>query len=379
MTDIASLVASALNLPVKGVTATIDLLDSGATVPFISRYRKERTGSLDEVEVRAIEQQLRRTREMEERREFVRQSIADAGGMTERLSQRLAEATTITEIEDIYAPFKPKKRTRATIAREKGLEPLAKRIMSGQMPRATDDEISGAQDIIAEWASESTRLRNLTRRTMQRTAILTASPTKGKEAELAASPLAGYGTFSQSVRRIASHQYLALRRAERELDCRVVSSALHPRVLHNALRTADVVIYTGVSPTPVIDHDTVAMMKRGVIIFDLTDDCGKAFPSVPTIDLALASPLDISLTEPSRACYINAGSAVARTAAMALSNTFATMLRSIVDTEGLNSALQLLPGLQCAALTFLGKPVNAEIAAAVGRRCVDIGIYLTLS
>lgn len=216
MTDIASLVASALNLPVKGVTATIDLLDSGATVPFISRYRKERTGSLDEVEVRAIEQQLRRTREMEERREFVRQSIADAGGMTERLSQRLAEATTITEIEDIYAPFKPKKRTRATIAREKGLEPLAKRIMSGQMPRATDDEISGARDIIAEWASESTRLRNLTRRTMQRTAILTASPAKGKEAELAASPLAGYGTFSQPVRRIASHQYLALRRAERE-------------------------------------------------------------------------------------------------------------------------------------------------------------------
>lgn len=216
MTDIATLVASALNLPVKGVTATIELLDSGATVPFISRYRKERTGSLDEVEVRAIEQQLRRTREMEERREFVRQSIADAGGMTERLSQRLAEATTITEIEDIYAPFKPKKRTRATIAREKGLEPLAKRIMSGQMPRATDDEISGARDIIAEWASESTRLRNLTRRTMQRTAILTASPAKGKEAELAASPLAGYGTFSQSVRRIASHQYLALRRAERE-------------------------------------------------------------------------------------------------------------------------------------------------------------------
>lgn len=179
--------------------------------------------------------------------------------------------------------------------------------------------------------------------------------------------------------RMFDNDVYRLRRAERELDCRVVSSALHPRVLHNALRTADVVIYTGVSPTPVIDHDTVAMMKRGVIIFDLTDDCGKAFPSVPTIDLALASPLDISLTEPSRACYINAGSAVARTAAMALSNTFATMLRSIVDTEGLNSALQLLPGLQCAALTFLGKPVNAEIAAAVGRRCVDIGIYLTLS
>lgn len=216
MSDIATLVASALNLPVKGVMATIELLDSGATVPFISRYRKERTGSLDEVEVRAIEQQLRRTREMEERREFVRHAIEDAGALTDRLSQRLAEATTMTEIEDIYAPFKPKKRTRATIAREKGLQPLAKRIMSGQIPRATDDEIAGACDIIAEWASESTRLRNLTRHAMQRTAILTASPAKGKEAELAASPLAGYGNFSQSVRRMASHQYLALRRAERE-------------------------------------------------------------------------------------------------------------------------------------------------------------------
>lgn len=216
MSDIATLVASALNLPVKGVIATIELLDSGATVPFISRYRKERTGSLDEVEVRAIEQQLRRTREMEERREFVRHAIEDAGALTDRLSQRLTEATTMTEIEDIYAPFKPKKRTRATIAREKGLEPLAKRIMSGQIPRATDDEIAGACDIIAEWASESTRLRNLTRRAMQRKAILTASPAKGKEAELAASPLAGYGNFSQSVRRMASHQYLALRRAERE-------------------------------------------------------------------------------------------------------------------------------------------------------------------
>lgn len=179
--------------------------------------------------------------------------------------------------------------------------------------------------------------------------------------------------------RMFDNDIYRLRRAERELDCRVVTSALHPRVLENALRTADVVIYTGVSPVPVIDCRTAGVMKRGVIIFDLTDDCGKAFPSIPTIDLALASPLDISLTEPSRACYINAGSAVARTAAMALSNTFSTMLRAIVDTEGVNSALQLLPGLQCAALTFLGKPVNADVAAAVGRRCVDIGLYLSLS
>ena len=179
--------------------------------------------------------------------------------------------------------------------------------------------------------------------------------------------------------RMFDHDIYRLRRAERELSGRIVTSALHPRVIENALRTADVVVYTGVTPTPAFGHDTVALMKRGVIIFDLTADCGKAFPSVPTIDLALASPLDISLTEPSRACYINAGSAAARTAAMALSNTFATMLTSLVDCEGVTNALKLLPGLQRAALTFLGKAVNHEVARRIGRRHVDINIYLTLS
>ena len=179
--------------------------------------------------------------------------------------------------------------------------------------------------------------------------------------------------------RMFDHDVYRLRRAERQLGGRVVTSALHPRVLSNALRTADVVIYTGVNPLPVFDRETVDLMKRGVIIFDLTSDCGRAFPSVPTIDLALASPLDISLTEPSRACYINAGSAVARTAAMALSNTFITMLRDLVDCEGVTNALKLLPGLQCAALTFLGKPVSAELARKVGMRHVDVNIYLTLS
>lgn len=179
--------------------------------------------------------------------------------------------------------------------------------------------------------------------------------------------------------RMFDHDVYRLRRAERELDSRIVTSALHPRVLNNALRSADVVVYTGVTPTTVIDRETVGVMKRGVIIFDLTTDCGKAFPSVPTIDLALASPLDISLTEPSRACYINAGGAVARTAAMALSNTFFTMLSGIVDCDGVTNALKLLPGLQCAVLTFLGKAVNSSIARIVRQRHVDINIYLTLS
>lgn len=179
--------------------------------------------------------------------------------------------------------------------------------------------------------------------------------------------------------RMFDNDIYRLRQTERELDYRTVTSALHPRVFENALRTADVVIYTGIDPTPIIDSNTAGLMKRGVIVFDLSDNPGKAFPSIPTIDLALASPLDISLTEPSRACYINAGNAVARTAAMALSNTFATMLHSITDSDGFNSALQMVPGLQSATLTFLGKPTNADVAVIAGRRCIDIGIFLTLS
>ncbi len=196
--------------------AVIRLLDEGATVPFISRYRKERTGSLDEVGVHAVESALRVVREIEARRSFVGKAIADAGAMTPAVSSRLAAAVSMTEIEDIYAPFKPRKRTRATMAREKGLEPLAKKIMSGYLPSVSDEDVQGASDIIAEWASESSRLRNITRNFYRRNASLSCVVAKGKEEELASSSLAQYGKFSQSVRRIASHQYLALRRAERE-------------------------------------------------------------------------------------------------------------------------------------------------------------------
>ena len=214
--NISSAVAERTGLPLKGVSAVIELLDEGATVPFISRYRKERTGSLDEVSIRAIETALKQVRELEARREFVADAIESAGAMTDNLRRALAEAKTMTEVEDIYAPFKPKKRTRATIAREKGLEPMAKKIMSGYLPAADEEDIEGAMDIIAEWASESTRLRNITRNTFNRSASIVCSVAKGKESEIAASSLAQYADFSQSVRRMASHQYLALRRAERE-------------------------------------------------------------------------------------------------------------------------------------------------------------------
>lgn len=224
-------VALRCSLPLKGVEATVRLLDEGATVPFISRYRKELTGSLDEVQIRAIEVALKNERELAARREFVCEAIAQAGALTAEMEQKIANAATMTEIEDIYAPYKPKKRTRATMAREKGLEPLARIIMAGNSVDCrrsaerfvgqngienTDNAIAGACDIIAEWASESTRLRNIVRNTYRRTARFVASVAKGKEAELAASPFAQYEGFAQSLRRLASHQYLALRRAEDE-------------------------------------------------------------------------------------------------------------------------------------------------------------------
>lgn len=224
-------VAAKTGLPSKGVAAVIKLLDEGATVPFISRYRKELTGSMDEVAVRTVEAALKSQRELEARREFIREAIANANALDAKTAEVLDKASSMTELEDIYAPYKPKKRTRATIAREKGLEPLAKLIMSGHPEdcneaarrfvgkndvKDTQEALAGASDIIAEWASESPRLRNITRNHYQRTASIACTPVKGKDDELKSSPFAQYADFSQSVRRMPSHQYLALRRAETE-------------------------------------------------------------------------------------------------------------------------------------------------------------------
>jgi len=231
MNNIYKRIAEKLGLRENAVKATAELLDEGATVPFISRYRKERTGSLDEVAVRGIESALKSERELEARKAFVKEAIENAGAMTPALENALEIADTMTGVEDIYAPFKPKRRTRATMAREKGLEPLAKMIMSGKPSDCTsaangfvgkngvedcEDAIAGAADIIAEWASESPRLRNITRNVYRRNASIVCQTVKGKEKELSDSPLSGYADFSQTVRRMPSHQYLALRRAERE-------------------------------------------------------------------------------------------------------------------------------------------------------------------
>lgn len=229
--DVEGEVAKRLSLPENRVKAVSGLLQEGATVPFISRYRKEKTGGLDEVVVRNIEITLKAVRELFQRKEFVYKAIQEAGALTPRIEQQLAEATSLNDVEDIYSPFKPKKRTRATIAREKGLEPLAKIIMAGKTDspeqnakrftgcngvESISDAISGAKDIIAEWASESIRLRNITRNHYRRNSFLVASVVKGKEMELKESPYSDYAKFSVPVRKIASHQYLALRRAERQ-------------------------------------------------------------------------------------------------------------------------------------------------------------------
>ncbi len=218
MTRIVKAVARRTSLPEAGVGAVISLLDEGATVPFISRYRKERTGSLDEVAVRAVETALEAVRELEKRREFVLGAVAEAGALTPELKARIEEADTSTDLEDLYAPYKPKRRTRASIAREKGFEPLAKRIMAGRMARidASEEAVEGACDIIAEWASETPRLRNMVRRAFSRDGFVEASAAKGREKELETSPYAEYAGFSRELRRCRSHQYLALRRAEAE-------------------------------------------------------------------------------------------------------------------------------------------------------------------
>lgn len=223
-------ISTRLSLPEKKIKAVIELLEDGATVPFIARYRKEVTGGLDEVAVRNIELNLKNVREFLSRKEFIADAIRQADRMTPEIMNQITGASTATELEDIYAPYKPKKRTRATIARERGLEPLAKIIMSGKpadpdyaASRFINEEVKnsgeaivGASDIIAEWASESPRLRNIARNAYRNRGSIQCSPVKGEEDKLRNSPFATYSNFSNTVKRISSHQYLALRRAETE-------------------------------------------------------------------------------------------------------------------------------------------------------------------
>lgn len=194
----------------------------------------------------------------------------------------------------------------------------------------------------------------------------------GISACAAARAAAGAG----STVRIFDNDVYRLREATKELGTCAVGSALHPRVLRSALRSADVVVFTQMANPPVFDTETVNEMKKGVIIFDLTNDCGSAFPSLSTVDLALASPTG---PEGVRCCYVHAGSAVPRTAAMALSNTLLTFMGDVSASNGVNNALKMHQGIRKGAVTFMGKVVNAQVAETVGLRSQDITIFLTLS
>lgn len=226
--NIAATIASRTGLPVKGVTTALELMADGATIPFISRYRKEATGSLDDIQLFEIQQLNIQLTELDKRKETVVSTIETAGRMTDDLRQRIDEASTMSQLEDLYLPYKPKRRTRATIARERGLEPLAKMLMSRGLNTSpseaarrfvkgditdTDQALEGAQDIIAEWVSESESARKQIRNLFNRTATINAILVKGKEEDRQYSD---YHNYTSELRRCPSHRYLAMRRAENE-------------------------------------------------------------------------------------------------------------------------------------------------------------------
>ena len=229
------LIAQRLNLREKQVEQTIALLDEGATIPFISRYRKEATGGLDEVAVAAVAEQHRQFDELEHRKAFVLETIEAQGALTDELRARITACWDATEIEDIYLPFKPKRRTRAQMAREKGLEPLAQRLLlrpnSDPEQEAegfltdevgtVDEALQGARDIIAEQISEDEHSRQTLRRIYSREAVITSKAVKGKSETPEAAKYRDYFEWSEPLKRCTSHRLLAMRRGESEGVLRV--------------------------------------------------------------------------------------------------------------------------------------------------------------
>ncbi|MEE4198290.1 MAG: Tex family protein [Bacteroidales bacterium] len=210
------------------VENTIRLFDDGATIPFISRYRKEVTGSLDEVQITAIKDILTRLKEIDQRRETILKTIDEQGKLTDELKERIEKADSLTELEDLYLPYKPKKKTRASVARQRGLEPLAKIIMkqqelklearaeqflSNEVP-GIDDALQGARDIIAEWINENEKARNTIRRLFQHKAFIRSRSVKGKELE--GIKYQDYFEWEEPLKRCPSHRLLAMRRGENE-------------------------------------------------------------------------------------------------------------------------------------------------------------------
>ena len=231
----AERISKALNLPLRGVDNTLQLLSEGCTIPFISRYRKERTGGFDEVQIAKVGEMNDRLADISKRKETIIKTITEQGKLTPDLQRRIEDCWDLTALEDIYLPYKPKRRTRAQAARELGLEPLASMIM---LQRETDPEavarryvgggvknveeaIKGAQDIIAETVSEDGRSRQTVRSAFSRGAVVTSKVVKGKAAEPDAAKYSDYFDYSEPLRRCPSHRLLAMRRGEADGVLRV--------------------------------------------------------------------------------------------------------------------------------------------------------------
>lgn len=230
MEEFSQMIAAELKLTAHRIANTLKLLQGGATIPFISRYRKEATGGLDEVQIGDIQTRYEKLCELSKRKETVLSTIEEQGKLTPELKARISACWNATELEDIYLPFKPKRKTRAEAARAKGLEPLALLLMmqkennlaakvrnfvKGEV-KDEEDALKGARDILAEQISEDERSRNLMRNQFQRQAIIQSKVVKGKEAEEASAKYRDYFDFCEPLKKCSSHRLLALRRGESE-------------------------------------------------------------------------------------------------------------------------------------------------------------------
>lgn len=230
MEEFSQMIAAELKLPAHRIANTLKLLQGGATIPFISRYRKEATGGLDEVQIGDTQTRYEKLCELSKRKETVLSTIEEQGKLTPELKARISACWNATELEDIYLPFKPKRKTRAEAARAKGLEPLALLLMmqkennlaakvrnfvKGEV-KDEEDALKGARDILAEQISEDERSRNLMRSQFQRQALIQSKVVKGKEAEEASAKYRDYFDFCEPLKKCSSHRLLALRRGESE-------------------------------------------------------------------------------------------------------------------------------------------------------------------
>ena len=251
MNTFTPIIAKALNLNERNVEKTLELLNQGCTIPFIARYRKESTGGLDEVQIGNISDWNDRLCEMSKRKETICKTIEELGKMTQELKTRIDNCWNATELEDIYLPYKPKRRTRAQVAREQGLEPLAnilmlqrerdpqsaaKRFVNGDSVTSVEQALQGAKDIIAENISENELTRQRLRNTFQREALISSKVVKAKADDEGASKFRDYFDFSEPLRRCSGNRLLAMRRGESEGFLRVKISVDDEQAIYRIKR-----------------------------------------------------------------------------------------------------------------------------------------------